>query len=274
LGACGGTLIVRAGEQRLPKNTLIFELLRAFDPMADGLGTPRLLNGRRSTLTAQALGAAAAEKRAARLACELASAKEELAHQENRILSLQNSLDLQHLENVWLRSQLAERSAALELAREECELSARALAAAKAQVAEKLKEHRSTISTLHGDLQNMSTRAVRRQDLLVDAKRSLTEIRHEKSALQQDLEEVKSRLVLKDGEIQDLKVQVVQAGQKIGKLSSLFSQLQDAASDKFTNAGPEVPVSQLKLGRKNQWTGKAATRGASEWDLQDDGLLF
>lgn len=91
------------------------------------------LNARRQTLTAQALRAAAADKRIAELECELDRAREQLTHQQNRAASLETSLALKGDENSRLSQRVSEFAADLERKHHELDNARLALAAVESE---------------------------------------------------------------------------------------------------------------------------------------------
>lgn len=91
------------------------------------------LNARRQTLTAQALRAAAADKRIAELEYELDQVREQLTHQQNRAASLEASLALKGDENSRLSDRATELSADLKRERDQLESTRLALAAVESE---------------------------------------------------------------------------------------------------------------------------------------------
>ncbi len=101
--------------------------------MAEEDGFSWTLNARRQTLTAQALRAAAADKRVAELEYELDQAREQLTHQQNEAASLETSFALKTDENSRLSDRVTELSADLGFKRNELESARLALAAMAAE---------------------------------------------------------------------------------------------------------------------------------------------
>jgi chromosome segregation ATPase len=91
------------------------------------------LNGRRQSLTAQALRAAAADQRIAELEYELERAREQLIHQQNRASSLETSLALKSEENSSLSDRITELSADLQIRHDQFESARLALASVESE---------------------------------------------------------------------------------------------------------------------------------------------
>lgn len=100
--------------------------------MAWQAASPRTL-GQGDTLTARALRVATAERRIGELESELGLAREELLHRDNKIFSLEESLELNVGENLRLSARLSENSSALNEARHQIEQMRLALTQAKAE---------------------------------------------------------------------------------------------------------------------------------------------
>src|ERR1700761_3513590 len=91
------------------------------------------LNGRRQTLAAQALRAAAGDQRIAELKYELERAHEQLVHQQNRAASLETSLALKSEENSSLSGHITELCADLQIKHDQFESARLALASAESE---------------------------------------------------------------------------------------------------------------------------------------------
>lgn len=91
------------------------------------------LNGRRQTLAAQALRAAASDQRIAELEYELERAHEQLIHQQNRAASLETSLALKSDENSSLSDRITELCADLQIKHDQFESARLALASAESE---------------------------------------------------------------------------------------------------------------------------------------------
>jgi chromosome segregation ATPase len=101
--------------------------------MAAEDGIAWTFNVRRQTLTAQALRAASADKRAAELEYELDQARERLTHQQNRAASLETSLALKTDENSRLSDRVTELSADLQIEHDQLERARMALATVESE---------------------------------------------------------------------------------------------------------------------------------------------
>jgi len=136
----------------------------------------RTLNTR---LHAFAVETAAADRRAAALAGEAGSLREEIVRRENENASLQASLDLVVSENAHLSGRLTETEATLARVQSQLDLANASLADAQperdrlAAVVAAQETHRTETDALNADLEAASSRAVAAETLLAEARRDL-----------------------------------------------------------------------------------------------------
>jgi golgin subfamily B member 1 len=136
----------------------------------------RILNAQVHAFAAEAT---AADHRAAALAGEAGSLRDEIARWENENASLQASLDLVTVENSHLSGRLAETDAARAKAQAQLDLANASLAEAQAErdrlaaAVAAHDKHRTEIEALKGDLEAASSRAVAAETLLAEARRGL-----------------------------------------------------------------------------------------------------
>jgi len=161
------------------------------------------LNGRRDTLTAKAMRTVAAEKRAAELEAELFSAQEELAHRDNKILSLEKSLDLNIDESARLAGELTEKSAAFESAQQQLEqmrLAVNALHAERHKANGKWVEE--TLA-LNERLDTALARAEKAEKMLADAQNDLLSLSMENTAALRRIHNLKESLRERKSQIEE-----------------------------------------------------------------------
>jgi chromosome segregation ATPase len=165
--------------------------------------------GRRDTLTAKAMRAVAAEKRVAELEAELSAAREELAHRDNKILSLEKSLDLNVDESTRLAGQLTERSTALENAHQQLEQMRLALNALHAQRHKASGKWQEETSALNGRLETALARAEKAEKMLANAQNDLLSLSLENSAALRRIHNLKGSLRETTSEIEEQKSKLV-----------------------------------------------------------------
>jgi len=136
----------------------------------------RIVNAQRHAF---AVETPAADRRAAALAGEAGSLREELARRENENASLQASLDLLVIDNSHLSSSLAETEAALARVRSQLDLANASLADAQAErdklaaVVATQETHRTETDALNADLEAACARAVAAETLRAAARQDL-----------------------------------------------------------------------------------------------------
>ena len=123
---------------------------------------------RRETLTVQALRTAA--DRIRELEVELGLVREALAHREAQIQSLQNSLDLNVMENLRLSGRIAESFTAINEAHSRLEPTKQALLAAQAERDEANERCEAEIRSLTAQLDAMSVKAVTAEQEVAEAR--------------------------------------------------------------------------------------------------------
>lgn len=171
--------------------------------MPQGSGSDWTLNGRRDTLTAKAMRTVAAEKRAAELEAELCSTREELAHRDNKILSLEKSLDLNVEESARLAGALTEKSAAFESAQQQLEqmrLAVNALHAERHKANGKWVEETSAVNER---LDTALARAEKAEKMLADAQNDLLSLSMENTAALRRIHNLKESLRERKNQIEE-----------------------------------------------------------------------
>jgi hypothetical protein len=171
--------------------------------VAQGSNNGWTLDGRRDTLTAKAMRTTAAEKRVAELEAELCAAREELAHRDNEILSLEKSLDLNVDESARLAAELTEKSAAFESAQpqlEEMRLAVNALQVERHKANGKWQEE--TLA-LNERLETALARAEKAEKMLADAQSDLLSLSMENTASLRRIHNLKGSLREKMSRIEE-----------------------------------------------------------------------
>jgi chromosome segregation ATPase len=248
------------------------------------------LNGRRDTLTAKALRTVAAEKRVAELEAELSAAREELAHRDNKILSLEKSLDLNADEGSRLAGQLAERSATIENAQQQLEEMRLALNAARAERHKANGKWQQEASVLSTQLEAALARAEKAEKLLADAQNDLLALSLENSAALRRISDLKSSLRERARQIEaqeskladEIKTRdgaLKRAEERIRLLAELFMQLEAKANHRGARENSEAD-SPLPYGQMERVARTAAANeqrnscAVLERDLDNDAWLF
>jgi DNA repair exonuclease SbcCD ATPase subunit len=272
------------------------------------------LNGRRDTLTAKALRAVAAEKRVAELEAQLSTAREELAHRDNKILSLEKSLDLNVDEGARLAGQLAEKSAAIENAQQQLEQMRLALNTLHADRYKTNGKWQEETSALNARLETALARAEKAEKMLADAQNDLLALSLENSAAlrrinnlkgslrerSRQIEEQESKLadeikardaVLKRAEEQaasqskladEIKMRdaaLKRAEERIRLLAELFMQLEAKANHRgaqeYSEVASPLPYGQMERGARAAAVNEQRSSCAVlERDLDNDAWLF
>lgn len=162
------------------------------------------VGGRRDTLTAKALRTIAAEQRVAELKAELSAAREELAHRDNKILSLEKSLDLNGDHSARLAGQLAEKSAAVESAQQQLEQMRLAFNALNAERYKANKKSQEEASALTARLETALARAEKAEKVLADAQHKLLSLGLDNSAALRRINNLKGSLRERASKIEEL----------------------------------------------------------------------
>lgn len=175
----------------------------AMGPDSDSASTASI---RRETLTSRALRTTAADNRIRELEAELNSAHEELVHRETQIRSLENSLNLNVIENLRLSGRIAESSITINQALSRLERMRQALLAAEAERDEDTLSHRAEICTLKAQLDSMSARAVRAEKQLADAQQHLVTCIAENNDAKCKISNAENAFQEKENQIRELKL--------------------------------------------------------------------
>lgn len=208
--------------------------------------------GQRDTLTARALRAMAAEQRAADLESELSAAREELAHRDNAILSLEKSLDLNAAENARLASELVESAAATERAREQLERTRCALSAAKAERKAAVEHREAETTQLTAQLEAALARAASAEDQLAEAQQNILVMNFHNSAAEKRTESLENSLHAKDRDFQDLRRSHGSLADEVMRLSDEKIKLSDELarlSDEVVKLAGEIDTREAALAR-------------------------
>ena len=201
--------------------------------MAQGSNSEWTLGGRRDTLTAKAMRTMAAEQRLVELEAELLAAREELAHRDNKILSLEKSLDLNVDEAARLAGQLVEKCTAADNAQQQLEqmrLSVNALQAERHKVSGKWQQE---TSSLNERLEAALARAEKAEKMLADAQSDLLSLSMESTAALRRINNLKESLREKKGQIE--------------QQQSKFADEITAREGALTRAEQKAAVAQAKL---------------------------
>jgi hypothetical protein len=282
--------------------------------VAHGSNSGWSLNGQRDTLTSKAMRAVAAEKRVAELEAELSAAREELAHRDNKILSLEKSLDLNVDESGRLAGQVTEKSGALENANQQLEQMRLALNALHGERHKATGKWQAETSTLNARLEKALARAENAEKMLGNAQNDLLSLSMENSAALRrihnlkgslrdatsEIEEQKSRLTaeikMRDAALKRADEQALaqsklgdeikmrdaalkRAEERIKLLAELFMQLEAKAHHNggrtMTEAGAPLSFGQLERAvRGGGANAQPANCAVLERDLDNDAWLF
>ena len=204
--------------------------------MAQNNGPSLKPAGQRDTLTARALRTMAAERRAVELECELATAREGLAHRDNEIASLEKSLDLNAAESARLAEQLAASNAAVEKVRAQLELTRSALSAVQTERTEANERRRTETSELAAQLEAALARAAGVENQLAEAHQNLLVLNFHNSTAEKKTENLENSLRAKDREFQDLRQSHASLADEVMRLSDEKIKL----SNELTNLSNEL----------------------------------
>jgi hypothetical protein len=271
------------------------------------LETPRTLNGRRETLTVQALRAAAADRRATEL-------ESELQQERKRFTELQAELQLSH-------EQLAESEAELERSREglvelERELrqsderlahehnKAVSLERSLALKTDESLRLRQRMTEVSADLEQKHAEVAQTCFKLTAAELQRAKVNEEKQAeisalagrfkvvsmnaerAERLLQEIQQRLLKKEQELQELKAEctvellkrdaaLAQAEQRMRSLANLFSELETTVGVRWQSEGELIsaaPIFQVAKGSASHQVSFGS--GVLDRELAEDAWLF
>jgi hypothetical protein len=277
--------------------------------VAQGSNSGWTLNSRRDTLTAKAMRTAAAEKRVAELEAELSAAREELAHRDNKILSLEKSLDLNVDESARRGAALTEKSTTLENAHQQLEQMRLALNALHAERHKAKGTWQEETSVLNARLETALARAEKAEKLLSDAQSDMLSLSLENSAALRRIHNLKGSLREASNEIDQQKSKLADeikardaalkcaeqqalaqskladeikmrdsalkhAEERIRLLAELFMQL-EAKAHHSGETGSLLPYGQMeRVARAGGANAQAASCAVLERDLDNDAWLF
>lgn len=247
---------------------------------------------RRETLTVQALRTAA--DRIRELEVELGLVREALAHREAQIQSLENSLDLNVMENLRLSGRIAESFTAINEAHSRLEPTKQALLAAQAERDEANERCEAEIRSLTAQLDAMSVKAVTAEQEVAEARQIVLACIGEKIQAERTISNAERAVQQKEQQIGELKLShadlinqiktrdtaLISAEERIALLSELVDQLQAKAKhtriERVIERAPSpaqdqsvVCVMPVSLGRK-----RATNSVLLKRDLDKDAWLF
>lgn len=213
--------------------------------MGPTAASPYARNRQRETLTARALRAAAAERRISELESELGLAREELLYRDNKILSLEKSLELYADENRLLSARLSESSAAIDEGHLQLEQMRLAVTAAKAERDGANRRLQAELPALNAQLESALACAATAEKLRSELYENQFKRALENSAAERKIADLETSRQEKDRQLQELKssqsklvddikkrdAALACAEGRIRSLAQLFIQLEAKATD-------------------------------------------
>jgi DNA repair exonuclease SbcCD ATPase subunit len=249
---------------------------------------------KRLTLTSEPSRSTAADHRIRELQVQLSLVREVLANRQTQIQSLEQSLNLNIMENVRLSGRIAESFTAINDAHSRLEQTKQALLDAQAEADETNERSEAVIRSLTAQLEAMSAKVANAEQQVAEARHIVLACIEQKIEDKRVISNAESALQQKEQQIEELKLSngnlinqiktrdtaLNSAEQRIGVLSALVDQLQanakhTRAKRAIQSAAPpanETPVVCVML---DAIRGKPATNSLLlKRDLDKDAWLF